>query len=101
MVLNRISLARKRIISTKLGATSCYVATGSLSMARKVLVMPKSELRSQQNDLAYLRERLEKAAEPLAAQTWQDSVESWMALADLLPKLRNDWGFQGCRPLRD
>ena len=55
-----------------------------------VLTMPKAELRLQQKDLAYLRERLEKAAEPLAAQTWADSVESWLALADLLPKLRGE-----------
>ena len=29
-------------------------------------------------------------AEPLAATTWQDSVESWLALAELLPRLRGE-----------
>ena len=90
IVLGRISRARERVISTKLGAASRYVASGTLSMARKVLAMPKAELRLQLKDLAYLRERLDKVAEPLSAQTWQDSVESWLALADLLPKLRGE-----------
>ena len=41
IVMSRISRARQRVISTKLGAASRYVATGSLSMARKHYKTPR------------------------------------------------------------
>ena len=58
----------------------------------KVITMPKAGLKVTENDLVYLQERLAEAGEAFKADTWQDSVESWLALADLLPVLRSERG---------
>ena len=60
--------------------------------AQQVLTMRKKELNKAENDLEYLKERLIKAEEPLVATSWQDTVDSWLELAKLLPKMRSERG---------
>ena len=42
--------------------------------------------------VVYVKDRLAKAEEPITVTTWQDVVESWLALAELLPVIQAQRG---------
>lgn len=88
----RLDTLRTRAIASRLGGTSLFVARGACDMLHKVITMPKAGLKFTENDILYLQERLDAAGEAFRADTWQDSVESWLALANLLPVIRSERG---------
>ena len=55
---------------------------------RVALAFPQRTLYEQLRKLDFVLERLNEAkATPIEEKTWQDSVESWLALRDLLPQV--------------
>ena len=60
--------------------------------APQVVSLSPVDLIAQEKNLTYLLERLAKAEEPIQQQSWEDSLASWQALMDLLPKMNSKRG---------
>mmetsp|Transcript_39213 Transcript_39213/g.124932 ORF Transcript_39213/g.124932 Transcript_39213/m.124932 type:complete len:377 (+) Transcript_39213:474-1604(+) len=69
------------------GAARGHVAT-AWKTARMVMVLPQQMLVEHEKQLAYVLERLGKAEEPIEVASWQDTVDAWVALRDLLGKVQ-------------
>ena len=53
-----------------------------------VVRMPPQTMAKQLSELDFFLDRLAKVEEPIEVDSWQDSVESWLALRDMLPSIQ-------------
>jgi len=88
-----VQKARRRLRIDHMRRMTEYVAKVSdwrhtAELAWRLAAVPPAVLTLHIEELNYLSERLTKVEEPITVQAWQDSVEGWLALRDLMSKVR-------------
>eukprot|EP00854_Cymbomonas_tetramitiformis_P020848 gene20848-24993_t len=64
------------------------------SLVNKTIKISPLQLVRHLKELEYLAERLDKVETPIKRDTWEDSVQAWIALSELLPVLQVQRGQQ-------
>ena len=80
------------IATSLLQTKSDFDDRGLRATFKQAALLSRMELKEKEKSLTYLLERLAKAEEPIQQQSWEDSLASWQALMDLLPKMKSKRG---------
>jgi len=89
---------RSRLLKTTLTAATQYEVSvggfsGSLDMARLAWTCSRAKLTKHENELEYLKKKLEKLEELTTTdQTWRDVTETWQATLALLKSVEVERG---------